>query len=213
MIYTVGNTKGGVGKSTIAVNLAAARAAAGRNVWLIDGDRQTTSQKAIAIRATIAGLPGIACAAFSDGPTLRAQVQHQASRFDDIIIDAGGRDSTALRAALVLSDVLVVPFLPRSFEVWAFEDIAGLIDEARCVRDNLRAVAILNQAEPGPLSADNREAAAALADYPQLEYLAKPLVRRKAFSNAAGSGMSVLEMKPRDEKAAAELSALISALF
>lgn len=40
MIITVGNTKGGVGKITLAVNLAIARALAGRDVWLIDGDRQ-----------------------------------------------------------------------------------------------------------------------------------------------------------------------------
>lgn len=49
-------------------------------------------------------------------------------KFDDIIIDAGGRDSTALRAALVLSDVLLVPFQPRSYDVWALNDIAALID-------------------------------------------------------------------------------------
>ena len=53
-----------------------------------------------------------------------AQVQQQSSKFDDVIIDAGGRDSTALRAALVLSDVLLVPFQPRSYDVWALEDIA-----------------------------------------------------------------------------------------
>lgn len=210
-IYTFGNSKGGVGKSTIAVNVAAARAAAGRKVWLVDGDRQQTAMKAISVRAP--ELPGIACAAYTDGPTLRKQVLHQAGNFDDVIIDVGGRDSTALRAALVLTDVLVVPFLPRSYDVWAFEDIAPLIDEARSVRDGLRAVAIMNQADPGPLATDNREAVEALADYPQLEYLAKPLVRRKAFSNAAGSGVSVLDLKPCDTKAAAELNALISALF
>lgn len=42
--------------------------------------------------------------------TLRAQVQQQRGKWDDIVIDVGGRDSTALRAALILSDVLVVPF-------------------------------------------------------------------------------------------------------
>lgn len=51
MILTVGNTKGGVGKTTLAVNLAIARALAGRDVWLIDGDRQGTAQSAIGIRA------------------------------------------------------------------------------------------------------------------------------------------------------------------
>ncbi|MEX3606063.1 MAG: hypothetical protein VB142_06520 [Burkholderia sp.] len=72
---------------------------------------------------------------------MRAQVTQQQSKFQDIIIDAGGRDSTALRAALVLSDVIVVPSQPRSYDVWALNYIAALVDEARSVRDGLRAVA------------------------------------------------------------------------
>lgn len=213
MIVTVGNTKGGVGKTTLAVNLAIARALAGREVWLIDGDRQGTAQTAISIRADAGHHPGIACATYPDGPTLRAQVQQQASKFDDIIIDAGGRDSTALRAALVLSDVLIVPFQPRSYDVWALNDIATLVDDARSVRDNLRAVAILNCADPGEHSTDNAEAAAAVADVPQFEYLAIPIRRRKSFANAAGAGLSVLELKPADKKANKELNALILELF
>lgn len=100
MIITVGNTKGGVGKTTLAVQIAIARALAGRDVWLIDGDRQGTATAAIAARAEAGRQPGIACAQYADGPTLRAQVQRQREKWDDIIIDAGGRDSTALRAAL-----------------------------------------------------------------------------------------------------------------
>lgn len=213
MIITVGNTKGGVGKTTLAVNLAIARALAGRDVWLIDGDRQGTAQTAISIRAEAGHAPGLACATYPDGPTLRSQVQQQAAKFDDIVIDAGGRDSTALRAALVLSDVLLVPFQPRSYDVWALDDIASLVDEARSVRDGLRACAVLNCADPGEQSSDNADAAAAVADVPQLEYLATPLRRRKAFANAAGQGLSVLEIRPADRKATDELNALVAALF
>lgn len=213
MIITVGNTKGGVGKTTLAVNLAIARALAGRDVWLIDGDRQGTAQMAISIRADSGHAPGISCATYPDGPTLRTQVQQQAGKFDDIIIDAGGRDSTALRAALVLSDVLLVPFQPRSYDVWALNDMASLVDEARSVRDGLRAVAILNCADPGETSTDNAEAAAAVADVPQFEYLDAPIRRRKAFANAAGQGLSVLELKPTDKKAAEELNTLVKELF
>lgn len=213
MIVTVGNTKGGVGKTTLAVNLAIAQALTGRDVWLIDGDRQGTAQTAISIRAEAGHIPGIACASYPDGPTLRAQVQQQASKFDDIIIDAGGRDSTALRAALVLSDVLLVPFQPRSYDVWALNDIALLVDEARSVRDGLRAFAVLNCADPGEHSTDNADAAAAVADVPQFEYLTTPLRRRKAFANAAGQGLSVLEIKPQDTKAADELKSLVMTLF
>lgn len=213
MIVTVGNTKGGVGKTTLAVNLAIARALAGRDVWLIDADRQGTAQTAISIRADAGTAPGIACASYPDGPTLRAQVMQQAGKFEDIIIDAGGRDSTALRAALVLSDVIVVPFQPRSYDVWALNDIASLVDDARSVRDGLRAVAVLNCADAGEASTDNAEAAEAVSDVPQFEYLPTPIRRRKSFANAAGAGLSVLELKPQDKKAIAELNSLVSALF
>lgn len=213
MILTVGNTKGGVGKTTVAMNIAIARALAGRDVWLIDGDRQGTAQDAIAIRAHRGQTPGIACATYPDGPVLRSQVQQQAHKFDDIIIDAGGRDSTALRAALTLSDVLLIPFQPRSFDVWSLGQIVALIDEARSVRDGLRACAVLNCADPGEASTDNAEAAEAVADFPQLELLPTPLRRRKVFANAAGQGLSVLEFKPTDRKACDELNELVSALF
>lgn len=213
MILTVGNTKGGVGKTTLAVNLAIERARAGRDVWLIDGDRQGTAETAISIRSEAGISPGIACSSFHDGPTLRAQVKLQGGKYDDIIIDAGGRDSTALRAALTLSDVLVVPFAPRSYDVWALSDIAELVDEARSVRDGLTAYALLNLAEPKASSTDNSEAAAAVAEFPQFEYLNTPLSRRKAFANAAGAGQSVMEIRPQDRKATAELQALISQLF
>ena len=213
MIITVGNTKGGVGKTTIALNLAIALKLDGHDVWLVDADRQKTAQIAIDVRASNNQLPTIPCANYEDGKTLRTQVLAHLDKFEHIIIDAGGRDSTALRAALALSDILVVPFQPRSYDVWALSDIAALIDEARSVRDgNLRCFAVLNCADPG-ISADNAEAAAAVADISQFEYLPTPIRRRKAFSNAAGAGQSVLEIRPKDTKASAEINALVRELF
>ena len=213
MILTIGNTKGGVGKTTLAVNLAILRALAGREVWLIDGDRQGTASAAIALRNEATRKPGIACAQYCEGQALRGQVQQQREKWDDIIIDAGGRDSTALRAALTLSDVLLVPFAPRSFDVWALDDMAVLVDEARSVRDGLRAFAVLNLADPGQNAADNREAAEAVAEVPQFQYLDAPIRRRKAFSNAGGQGLSVLELAPKDAKACDELQTLAALVF
>ena len=211
MIVTVGNTKGGVGKTTLALNLAIARALAGKDVWLIDGDRQGTAQTALTIRSQSGRLPAIACAQYADGSTLRAQVHQIGQKFQDIVIDAGGRDSTALRAALVLSDVMIVPFSPRSLDVWALADICSLIDEARSVRDDLRAVAVLNNADS--VGHDNQEAVEALADFQQLEYLPTPIRRRKPIANAAGQGLAILEMSPQDLKANAEMNALINAIY
>lgn len=195
MILTIGNTKGCVGKTTLAVNIAVARATSGRDVWLIDGDRQGTAASAIALRADAGRTPGIACAQYPDGQTLRGQVLQQCSKWQDIVINAG-RDSTALRAALVLSDVLLVPFAPRSYDVWALDDMAALVDEARAVRDGLRAFAVLNLADSGQHASDNAEAAAAVADVPQFEYLPTVIRRRKAFSNAGGARAGGVRAKP-----------------
>ena len=79
------------------------------------------------------------------------------------------------------------------------------------MRDGLKAYAVLNSADPG--GSDNADAAAAVADYPQLVYLDTPIRRRKAIANAAGQGLSVLEASPKDAKASDELHALLSKLF
>lgn len=213
MILTIANTKGGVGKTTLAIQLAVSRGLAGSDVWLIDGDRQGTAAVAIAARAEAGKTPGLGCASYPDGAQLRAQVKQQSAKWDDIIIDVGGRDSTALRAALLLTDVLLVPFAPRSFDVWALDDMAALIEEAHSVRDGLHVYAMLNLADPGERSTDNADAAAAVADAAQFQYLATPIRRRKAFSNASGAGLSVTEATPKDRKAVAEIERLAASIY
>lgn len=211
MIIAVGNTKGGVGKTTVAVNLSLAFALAGRNVWMVDGDSQGTAKIAADIRAASGFTPALPCVACPDGPALRAQIQAHAGRFDDVVLDVGGRDSSALRAALLVADALLVPYLPRSFDVWALQQVGRLVMEAGRARPGLKAWAFLNCADPG--GRDNADAAAAVAGVPALEYLAAPLSRRKAFANAAGSGRCVHELKPKDAKAANELTALQTAIM
>ena len=75
MIVTIGNTKGGSGKTTLALNLAIARALAGRDVWLIDGDRQASALTAVAARNQGGYRPALACSGYPDGRILRSQVQ------------------------------------------------------------------------------------------------------------------------------------------
>jgi len=208
----VASTKGGVGKTTIALNIAIGRAMQGRDVWLINGDRQDTASTAIAIRGEAGRLPTIATAHYPDGSALRTQLLHQREKFQDVVIDVGGRDSTALRAALSQADLVLVPFQPRSFDIWAVADIAALVEEARALSGKPTQVyGFLNMADIA--GSDNKEAAETLADYPSIKYLDTPIRRRKSIANAAGNGMSVLEYQPKDEKAIAELNALLAAVY
>jgi chromosome partitioning protein len=212
VILAVANTKGGVGKTTLAFLLSVARARAGRDVWLVDADPQGSASTAATVRADAGHDPVLACSAYPDARALGIQVRKQAAKFEDVVIDVGGRDTEALRVALVLADTVLIPVQPRGLDIWALGAIAGLIEGARSTRDGLRAVAVINLADPGT-SADNNDAATAVADFGALEVLSSHLVRRKAFAAAAAHGMGIDELAPIDPKASNELQALVSAVF
>jgi chromosome partitioning protein len=211
-IYCVANTKGGVGKTTTAINIAAELVMDGRDPAMVNGDRQPTADIAIQNRNTLGTFPPIPCFHLPDGPQLRAQVLMMQKRYQDIVIDVGGRDSSALRAAMVLCDVMIIPFQPRSMDVWAFDDLIPLIDEVRSLRGDFPALALLNMADPGEHATDNRDAAAYVANFPQLRFMSTVLRRRKAFANAAAQGLSVAESRPRDAKAIGEVVDLMTEL-
>ena len=92
MIVTVGATKGGVGKSTLAINLTILRAAKGRDVLLVDGDEQGTAATFTELRTELLGEAGYTAIALR-GAAVRTQVRQLAGKYDDIIIDVGGRDT------------------------------------------------------------------------------------------------------------------------
>lgn len=212
MIVTVGSTKGGAGKSTLAVQLALARSRAGRDVLLVDGDQQATAQTAMTLRAEAGRTPSPACVWFPDHRVMGPQMRQQARRYEDVILDVGGRDSQTLRTAVQIADVVLVPVRPRSADVWALTDMAAVIDEVRATRDGLVVYAVLNFADPGASPA-NREAAAAITGFPQFTLIDVPVCQRKALAIALGNGLAVEELTPRDGKACEELATLTGIVF
>lgn len=211
MILTVGNTKGGVGKTTLAVSIAIALTADGGNVWLVDADRQGSANIAMIIRTQAGNLPFIKCTHIPEWKDLVKQVKANAPNFDHVVIDAGGRDSAALRIALGLSDKVLIPFAPRTLDMWAMNDIQSLVTEARTANPALRAFAVLSCADS--TGTDNRDAVEALDGFPVLEYLDAPIMRRKSVANAIGQGLCVLESAPKDKKAIQELKQLVSSIM
>jgi len=210
MRLAVGNIKGGVGKTTLAVNLAIVRAAAGRDVLLVDGDEQRTALTFTDLRTDQLGTPGYTAVSLQ-GAALRTQVRQLTPKYDDIIIDVGGRDTGSLRAALTVIETLLIPVQPRSFDIWAVDQMAELVKEAREINDGLRAVAVLNAADAQ--GHDNEDAAEALKEIKGIELLNIVVGRRKAFPNAAANGRAVTEYAPKDMKAIEELNALLQALY
>lgn len=208
MIYVVGGIKGGSGKTTVATNLAVALSVEGKDVLLVDADEQETATDFSAWRnERKEGQTGYTSIQLT-GQAARQELQRLAQKFEDVVVDTGGRDTTSQRAALTVADLYLVPFNPRSFDVWTLEKVTRLIQEIQTVNPRLKSYAFINRADPR--GSDNQDAAEALSDTEVLEFLDAPLGNRKAYSNAAAQGLGVLELHPEDSKAVVEFRNLLA---
>lgn len=210
MIYTIGGIKGGSGKTTVATNLAVMLYLKGRDVLFVDADDQETATDFTHWRNDNmpegAGYTAIQLA----NNAVRTEILKLKGKYDDIVIDTGGRDTTSQRAAMTVSDVYIVPFIPRSFDMWTLEKVVRLIDEMRAANPDLRAYAVLNKTDAR--GSDNIEAKEFLAETDSIILVKETLGHRKSFANAASKGLSVVEYKPLDEKAVNEVTQLFDFL-
>lgn len=209
MIITIGAVKGGVGKSLLATNLTVLRASMGKRVLLVDADEQATSIS-WADQRTAMGVETKWTTIQLKANAVRTEIKKLIKNYDDIIIDCGGRDTASLRAALTVSDVFLVPFQPKSFDIWTSEKVSSLVDEARVLNDHLISYAVINCA--GSRGTDNDDARSILSKAEGFKLLPGTVGLRKAFSNATAEGLGIIELKT-DKKAVEEIKVLHDALF
>ncbi|NJK57781.1 MAG: AAA family ATPase [Pleurocapsa sp. SU_5_0] len=210
MIVTIGGIKGGSGKTTVATNLAVMRSLV-KDLLLIDADDQETATDFTTLRNSSASAGAGYTNIKLSGAAVRTETKRLKDKYEDILIDTGGRDTASQRAALSVADVLLVPFVPRSFDVWTLEKVSSLVGEMRTANPSLKAYAFINRADPA--GRDNKDAADIIQETAELEFIDCPLGSRKAFSNAAASGLGVVEYKPVDSKAVSEIKTLYRYLF
>jgi chromosome partitioning protein len=211
MILVCGGIKGGSGKTTIATNLAAMRASAGKDVLLVDADEQESATIFTAIRKRDQPeRPQYTSIILREG-NLRAELARMRTKYEDIIIDTGGRDTRSQRAGLALADVLLLPFPPRSLDIWTIENVEKLLEDIRTINPELRAVSFLNRADP--FGVDNQDAAEILAEVAGITFSGITLVNRKAFAKAVTRGLAVMELSDPDYKATREIEELYEYLF
>jgi chromosome partitioning protein len=194
LIVGLCNQKGGVGKTSIAVNLAAVFATAGSRVLLVDADPQGSALAWSAAREPAPLFPVVGM----PKPTLHRDLPEIARDYDVVVIDGAPRVNELGRAAIMASDLVIIPVQPSPYDVWATQDVVGLVREAQVFKERLRAVFVINRKIVN--TAIGRDVGTALAEFgfPIAEVA---LCQRVIYAESAAQGLSVIEAAPTSEAA------------
>ncbi|MAW88070.1 MAG: cobyrinic acid a,c-diamide synthase [Phyllobacteriaceae bacterium] len=206
MIIGVLNQKGGVGKTTIAINLAATIAQSGSRVLLVDADPQASALAWSAAREEKPIFPVIGMAK----PTLHRDLPDIAKDYDVVVIDGAPRVNELGRAAILASDLVLIPVQPSPYDIWAAADTVQLIQEAQQFKPDIRAAFVINRKIAN--TAIGRDVTTALSDFEDVPVLPVALHQRVIYAESAAQGLSVIEADMNSD-AAREVGQLVTGLF
>lgn len=199
MILLIGNEKGGAGKTTIAVNLAAQFAIAGRDVMRVDTDRQESASIWATTRAMGRADRGepidMVCVAKTG--KVGYDIDRLRAKCDVLIVDAGGQDSSELRQSMAVCDQMLIPVRPSQFDTWSLGKMATLLKDVEDrIGEKIPARVLLNAVSTNPAVREAAELRALLAsDYAEsFGVMAVQIGERIAYRRATRDGLCVAEL-------------------
>lgn len=210
MRISVTNLKGGVGKTTIATNLAASLILRGYNLCLVDTDlTQMSSMEWAGNRAS--DYPHVSVFGVNE-KQLNKEVDKLNGEYDIVIIDGAPQISELAERTILASDILIIPISPSIYDFRAFENFLKKLNQVNTMRETygmrlVETYVIMNRInERSNLSKSIIEAVQSYA----IPIFNTRLANRTAYGETATAGLSVIEW--RDTKAAAEMTELTDEL-
>lgn len=199
----IANQKGGTGKTTLTVNLAAGLQRRGKTV-LLDADPQGSARHWARVGGAESGLPPVVGVEVSE---MHARIADAARAHRYVLVDCPPHlQSDALRQVMAWVDVVLIPVQPSPLDLWASIDMTAAVRDAQTGNARLRAYMVLNQLDDR--NALSRSMSDALAEF-DVPALAHGLVRRAAFRSAALEGSSVYRLGKRGMSAVNDVEAII----
>lgn len=199
------NSKGGVGKSTIAVHLVVRLWEAGRSVALVDADVQGSSSRWIHDAAE-----EVSAHRLQTPDDMLEGVPELRRQFEYIVIDGPAGLSEVTRAALFVTDVTFLPCGPSALDLWAANEALRVVRQAQAIRQGPPEVVLI----PNKLQARHRLSRELTETARTLGVPAVGGLRlRQAYADAAGQGTVVARLGPEAAPAASEMDFLLKELL
>lgn len=209
MIILVGSQKGGAGKSTIAVNLAAELARQGEDVVVVDADAQRSAARWHADREAAGITPAIAC--IEKLGNIRETLLDLDARYGYVIVDVAGKDSKEMRTGMTAAHKMVVTVRPSQLDLDTLPHMSELVEQVRDFNPELVVRSLLTQVPTNPGVTERTDAGEYLSDYPALHPLQTVVYERKAYRDVIGEGLGVVEWN--NPKARAEIQEFAAELM
>ena len=214
-IILIGGEKGGVGKSTIATNIAVEMSYRKAQIIIIDTDPQKTSINWIdrrneLIETSNLNYPKIT--GVSKDGNIKDIIKDFVTKYDIVLIDASGRDSQSLRTGLTVADKFYCPIRASQADLETLPHICKIIEAAKDFNEHLISKAIISCDPTNPLINEVEEAKNLLSDFTEYLSLSKTFIRdRKIYRDALLQGKGVVELS--NIKATLEIKNLVNEIL
>lgn len=188
MIVSFLNQKGGVGKTTLSVNLSRAFALENKSTLLVDSDPQKSARDWHSrSEGEILNVIGI------DVPTIDKDIKKMDLLYDWIFIDGAGRLSPISAKTILCSDIVIIPLQPSPYDVWGSEYLISLVEQRiEISRGKFKAAFVISNQKPNTnLSKEIREV---LKTFESIPILKAGTYNRVVYSDCASEGKTVFEM-------------------
>ncbi len=205
-IIAVINQKGGCGKTTTTMQLAAALAKDKSHVLVVDADPQGTAVRWSASAPENNLFPADVIGLSTAEGKVHQELKKFMGKYNWILVDCPPAvENKSSQSALLVADLAIVPVIPSPPDLWAAVGIRELITTVAAINENLQSVLLPNMCQAN--TSISKDALEVMKDF-GIPALKSHLYLRTAYKQSAALGGHVLNLGSKAKSAITEIYSL-----